>query len=128
MTSSAAARVAIALAVLLWSAAGIAATRDDDFLAARDAFRVGDARKLDHYAHRLQGYVLEPYVAHWQLRLKLNDATPDEIHAFLDRYAGTSVAERLRTEWLKRLGQDQQWDLFDAELGNTGADDVELTC
>jgi soluble lytic murein transglycosylase len=48
-----------------------AAANEDDFLAARDAFRAGDARKLDLYARRINNYVLEPYVAYWQLRMRL---------------------------------------------------------
>jgi hypothetical protein len=49
------------LVILAAFAAGAAcASTDDDFLAARDAFRAGDARKLDAFAKRLHGYVLEP--------------------------------------------------------------------
>jgi hypothetical protein len=38
-----------------------AAGQDDNFLAARDAFRAGDAVKLERYARSMNGYVLEPY-------------------------------------------------------------------
>ena len=105
-----------------------AGSQDDDFLAARDAFRVGDARKLDAYARRLHGYILEPYVAYWQLRLRLEDATPGEVRTFLANNAGTLLADRLRTEWLKSLARAQQWDLFESELPSTPSDDLELTC
>jgi len=122
------AKIAVAAALALASAAACAGAQEDDFLGARDAFRVGDARKLDSYAKRLRGYVLEPYVAYWQLRLRLDDATPGEVRAFLGRYGDTLLAQRLRTEWLKSLARDQQWDLFQAELPENPGDDLELTC
>ncbi|HEX6828156.1 MAG TPA: lytic transglycosylase domain-containing protein, partial [Burkholderiales bacterium] len=88
---------------------------DEDFLAARDAFRVGDAARLDKYAPRLKGYVLEPYVAYYQLRLRLEDASPAAVRGFLERHAGTLVADYLRAEWLKVLGKRGEWELFAAE-------------
>ncbi|HEV8517055.1 MAG TPA: hypothetical protein VGQ54_00680, partial [Burkholderiales bacterium] len=55
---------------LLWCAhAACASSQDDDFLAARDAFRAGDAAKLERSARSLAGYILEPYIAYWKLRL-----------------------------------------------------------
>jgi signal recognition particle GTPase len=33
---------------------------DDDFLAARDAYRAGQAAKLSGYAKRMKGHILEP--------------------------------------------------------------------
>ena len=60
--------------LLLLVAAGRGRRRplDDDFLAAREAFRAGDARKLDCLrAGGCKGHILEPYVAYWQLRLRL---------------------------------------------------------
>lgn len=110
-----------------WAGA-FAATQDDDFLAARNAYRDGDARKFELYAKRLKGYVLEPYVAYWKLSMNLDDASPDAIHAFLEKYAATPLASRLRVAWLKKLGKDQQWDAFDAEYRPAPADDIELTC
>ena len=60
-----------------------AASMEDDFLAAREAYRAGQAAKLDGYAKRLKGYVLEPYVAYWQINLRLEQASPGEVRAFL---------------------------------------------
>jgi len=121
-------RLAAVAALAIAAGAACAGPQEDDFLAAREAFRVGDARKLDAYAKRLRGYVLEPYIAYWQLRLRLEDATPGEVRTFLANNPDTLVAERLRTEWLKSLARDQDWDLFQAELPATLTDDLELTC
>ena len=105
-----------------------AAPGDDDFLAMRDAFRINDTRKLDAYAPRLKGHVLEPYAAYWQLRSRLDDAAPETVRAFLAENKDTFVAERLRADWLKRLGKNQHWDLFEAERAALVEDDVEIAC
>ena len=101
---------------------------DDDFLAAREAFRVGDARKLDVHARRLQGYVLEPYVAYWQLRLRLEDAPPAEIRRFIVTYADTLLASRVLNDWLRQLGRNGQWDLFDVEYPRYAGEDLDIVC
>ena len=89
-------------------------------MAMREAFRVNDARKLDALAPRLKGHVLEPYAAYWQLRVRLDDAEPQAVRAFLADYKDTFVAERMRADWLKRLGKNQQWDVFEAERPQEG--------
>ena len=106
-----------------WAAAG-----DDDFLAMRDALRGRDKGKLEQYAQRLKGHVLEPYAAYWALNAQLDDADPQTVRAFLAEYKDTFVAERLRANWLKRLGKDQQWGLFEAERAALAEPDVEITC
>ena len=113
----------------LWLAVGVAAAPgDDDFAAMREAFRVNDTRKLDAYAPRLKGHVLEPYAAYWQLRARLDDTDPSAVRAFLAEYKDTFVAERMRADWLKRLGRNQQWELFEAERAALIEDDIEITC
>lgn len=105
-----------------------AASQDEDFLAAREAFRTGDARKLDLYGQRLKGYILEPYVTYWQLRMRLEDADPADVRAFIGANRDSPLSERLRGEWLKLLGRKQQWDLFDAEFSQLARQDIEITC
>ncbi|HSN39153.1 MAG TPA: transglycosylase SLT domain-containing protein [Burkholderiales bacterium] len=111
------------IATLAWGGG-----QEDDFLAAREAYRVGDSAKLAVLAKRLQGYILQPYVAYWQLQTRLEDADPTDIRAFLAANDGSLLAERLRKDWLKLLGKNQQWDLFDAELPQLVGDDIEITC
>jgi len=101
---------------------------DGDFLAAYAAFRVGDAAKLDRYAQRLKKTALEVYVSYYQLRLDLEKTDPQAIRSFLARPEDSPVIDRLRSEWLKQLGKNQQWDLFDAEYPHLINDDTELTC
>lgn len=105
-----------------------AAADDDEFLAAREAFRTGDAVKLERHAQHLRGYVLEPYVTYWRLRMRLDQTEPAEIRAFLSAHADSTLSERLRNDWLKSLGLKKQWDLFDAEVAGLVRDDIEITC
>ncbi|HUX64372.1 MAG TPA: transglycosylase, partial [Sulfuricella sp.] len=45
------------------------ANHEADFFAAREAFRSGNISRFDTMAARLQGHVLEPFVAYMQLML-----------------------------------------------------------
>ncbi len=105
-----------------------AATADDDVLAARDAHRAGDVKRLARYAERLRGHLLEPYAVYWKLSADLAGANPAEVRAFIDTYGDSPLADRLRSEWLKLLGKNRQWDLFDAEFPRLKRDDLEITC
>jgi len=116
-------------AVIALATAGVhAATADDEVLAARDAYRTGDVTRLARYAERLRGHVLEPYVVYWKLSAKLEQANPAEVRAFIDANGDSPLSDRLRSEWLKRLGKNQQWDLFDADFPRLRRIDVEITC
>jgi len=120
--------ILLSMVLSLTGGAAHAAAGDDDFLAMREAFRVGDTRRLDALAPKLKGHVLEPYAAYWQLRSRLEAAAPETVRAFLAEYKDTFVGERMRADWLRRLGRSQQWDLFAAELPLLIEDDIDITC
>ena len=101
---------------------------DADFLAAHDAFRAGDAAKLEHFAQRLNHTPLEVYTSYYRLRLGLENASAKEVKDFLSMPEDTPIVDRLRGEWLKLLGKKQQWELFDAEYPRLVNEDTELTC
>lgn len=105
-----------------------AATQDEDFLAAREAFRAGDAIRLERYVKPLSGYPLEPYITYWRFRLRLDEATPADVRAMLARLQDGPVVNSLRTDWLKSLAVKQQWELFDAEYPLLEGADAELLC
>jgi soluble lytic murein transglycosylase len=92
---------ALMLACVAWPAA---AQSDADFQAARAAFDRGDRTGLDALAPKLAAHVLQPYVAYWQLKLRLDFADDDDVKAFLARWPQTPLSDRLRVEWLKVLG------------------------
>jgi soluble lytic murein transglycosylase len=104
------------------------ANQDADFLVAREAFRMGDIVKLDRMAARLKNSPLEPYLAYYQLRMRLETASSAEIQEFLARPEDTPVINRLRAEWLKLLGKREQWEEFAAQYPRLVGGDVELAC
>ncbi len=116
--------------VLLVLTAGSAhgAAGDDEFLAAREAFRTGNYARLEKHAAKMKGHLLEPYVNYWQLTMRLEQASPEDARAFLAANRDSPLSERLRIGWLKTLGRREQWELFNAELPLVGGDDIEITC
>jgi soluble lytic murein transglycosylase len=103
-------------------------TQDDRFLAAREAFRLGQYAKLAEQAQHLHGYVLESYVEYYLLRMKLEDLPPAAAQAFLLKHHGTYIADQFRRDWLKALGARGEWAPFDAEYPALVGDEPELTC
>ncbi|HSD55196.1 MAG TPA: transglycosylase SLT domain-containing protein [Burkholderiales bacterium] len=103
-------------------------SQDDRFLAAREAFRLGQPAKVAEQAQQLQGYVLESYVEYYLLRMRLDDMPADAVHEFLAKHQGTYIADQLRRDWLKALGKRREWEPFEAEYSAIVADDPELTC
>ncbi len=123
--------IALCLALLLPAAAAAASrnpTPEEAIVLARDAFRAGDAAKLNKAAALAKGHVLVPWVEYWQLKLRLEASAPDEINAFLLRNAGTLLAENLRRDWLKLLGKRGQWDAFQTEFPQLVNEDADTTC
>ena len=111
-------------------------TGDADFLAAHDAYLAGDSAKLRHFAQRLKTSPLEVYVSYYQLSLALKNtgqkpvanSLDSAVKKFLSRPEDTPVIDLLRGEWLKVLGEKQQWDEFDAEYPHLRNGDIELAC
>ncbi|MDD2775994.1 MAG: transglycosylase SLT domain-containing protein [Gallionella sp.] len=104
------------------------ASQDADFLAANEAFQKGNASRLDQYAQKLKHSDLDIYVRYYQLRLKLETAEASEVKHFLTQNDDSPVIDRLRGEWLKVLGKQQKWTLFNSEYSRVVNSDAELTC
>ncbi len=122
------AHLATIVTALVLACGAQAESGDSDFLAARDAFLASDVATLDKLAPRLKGYLLEPYVAFWQLRMRLDDADPERVRAFLERYDAMPLADMLRGDWLKSLAKRGQWAAFATEYPKRVGDDAELAC
>ena len=82
---------------------------DDTLLEMHQAFRKGEATRLQSLLPQVQGHALEPLAAYWALRVRLDTAPESEIQAFLQRYAGTYYEDRLRNDWLLQLGKRRDW-------------------
>jgi len=104
------------------------APADEALLRAYDAFRAGDAVKLQKTSGLLSGHVLAPYLEYWRLKLRLEDAPDAEVRAFLQRESGSYLADRLRADWLRELGKRGDWESFDRELPPLVQDDLEIRC
>lgn len=101
---------------------------DSPFLIARDAFRVGDNGRLVKAREQLKGHVLEPYAEYWSLRMRLSEASADEVHGFFVRYPDSLLADQLRKDWLRALARQQRWDAFREEYPSVKMDEPELAC
>lgn len=102
---------------------------DDTLLEMQQAFRKGDRKKLSQLLPAARGHVLEPWAAYWELRARLDEAQPQEVQAFLERYAGTYQEDRLRNDWLLLVGQRRDWAQFaEHHPRYRMSDDREVRC
>ncbi|MDQ2820430.1 MAG: lytic transglycosylase domain-containing protein [Pseudomonadota bacterium] len=120
----------VAPAVLQASPAGTATNADDDvFLQLRDAVRQNDPNKAAALAARLPNYAIPGYVNYYRLKPRLRDASVDEVRAYLTRYRGMAIADRMRNDWLLELGRQRDWDNFDREFPLfVLKDDMQVKC
>ncbi len=116
------------LIILLFIPAVAAADQDDDFLAARAAYRAEDVSRLERIAESFKNSPLEPYLTYYQLRLRLFTHNPDGLKDFLARPDDTPVIDLLRSDWLKWQAKQQNWDAFAAEYPRLLQSDDEMKC
>ncbi len=104
-------------------------TADTALLDMREAFRRNNAPALTNLLARVRGHQLEPLAQYWEARARLETASPTELREALDRMAGTYWEDRLRNDWLLRLGQQRDWTTFAAELPRYRMnDDRQVQC
>ncbi len=102
---------------------------DDTVLEMSQAFKKGDRKRLTALLPQAAGHPLEPWAAYWELRARLDTATPAEVQAYFGRFTGTYQEDRLRNDWLLVLGARRDWTNFAAEhLNYRMNDDRELRC
>ena len=122
-----------------WTALGLLLQRQGDtylvntgdklVLELREAFRKGDTRTLGQKLPQLDGHPLQPLAAYWDMKLRLEWASADDVRAFTERYAGSYYEDRLRNDWLLLLGRRGDWATFATELPRFRMnDDREVQC
>ncbi|WBY03614.1 transglycosylase SLT domain-containing protein [Ramlibacter tataouinensis] len=120
------------LTSLLLAMAGAALAQtpgDDTVLEMAQAWRKGDKVRLAQLLPQVRGHALEPWAAYWELRARLDTATPAEVQDFLVRYAGTYQEDRLRNDWLRLLGERRDWASFaDLHAHYRMQDDPQVKC
>ncbi len=103
--------------------------KDAAFLSAREAFRTGDALRLEKAAATLgSGHDLAPYVEYFQQRMRLEQSDTAAVTAFAERHPGSYVAERLRGDWLRLMAKKQQWAEVEAAYAALANPEQETTC
>ena len=115
-------------AVCLAGAGAGATASDEAVLGAYEAYQEGDAIEFARYADDLEEHLLAPWIDYWQLAMRLEDAAPADVHAFLARHDKTYVAELLRGDWLRLTGKRGEWSEFDRHVAAWPRDDLEVRC
>ena len=91
-------------------------SNDQTFLALREASRSNNAFKAAELAQSLASEaLLASYVDYYALKSRLQEASETEIRAYLNRYQGTAIADRLRNDWLLLLGKNSNWAVFNEQ-------------
>ena len=103
-------------------------TTTDPFLDAQDAFRKGQSARVDAALSKHKGHPLLPYVEYYQLRLRIEQASAEDINAFMQRNAGDYLADALRSDLLRLYVRKGRWEAFQAEWTKLIQPDLELRC
>lgn len=95
----------------------------ESYAAKNEAALAGDLAQLNQ-----QQYLLAPYADYWLMLLRLDKADNAEVQGFLTQYADFPFSERLRGEWLKKLGKQQDWQAFFEQYPFYKREDVAVQC
>ena len=121
--------LSIMAVLLMQSVAWAQPAADAALLDMREAFRRNNSPTLSALLPRVRGHQLEPMARYWEARARLETASPAELREALDSMAGTYWEDRLRNDWLLRLGQQRDWTTFEAELPRYRMnDDRQVQC
>ncbi|TDQ43275.1 soluble lytic murein transglycosylase [Tepidicella xavieri] len=115
----------------LWTpvAAQTPSAAERALLDMRQAFQARNTQRLTALLPQVTGHPLEPLAGYWELTARLPNAAPQEIRAFMRRWAGTYYEDRLRNDWLLELGKARDWATFREELPLFRMnDDREVAC
>ncbi len=108
-------------AALLLAAATVACAQvgNDSIVEARELLKAGAKSRPALQALRDKvvnaRHPLAMWVDYWELGSRLADAQAPEVDAFLARWSGTYVEDRLRNDWLLELGRRRDWITFERE-------------
>ncbi|MBS0340248.1 MAG: lytic transglycosylase domain-containing protein [Proteobacteria bacterium] len=121
--------LSLVLLAAVSQAASAQGSGDDVLLQMKQAFQRGDKARLSALLPMARGHALEPWAAYWELKARLQEASPLEVQDFFARYPGTYQEDRLRNDWLLLLGKQRDWDNFNAlHPSYRMGDDREVRC
>jgi len=103
---------------------------DSVLLKAREAYEKENADELAKYVVKLESNndLLAPYAKYWQMRLTIDETDNQKISDFIANHNQYAFAERLRIEYLKKLGKQQNWVNFDKEYINYQSENTSVAC
>ncbi|WP_291143975.1 lytic transglycosylase domain-containing protein [Hydrogenophaga sp.] len=102
---------------------------DKALLDMREAYRKNQVGELARLLPATRGHLLEPLARYWDMRARLDTASPADVRATLDAMAGTYWEDRLRNDWLLQLGKQRDWARFATERPLFRMnDDRQVTC
>lgn len=104
---------------------------DQIFIALRAAAHKNDAGRALELAAQIPDYPVPSYLDYFTIKPRLFDASgrarldaPDApVLAFLKKYAGTAIADRMRNDYLLVLGARRAWRDFEAHYPQFALDD-----
>ncbi len=102
---------------------------DEVMIEMGQAFKRSDKARLSALLPQARGHALEAQAAYWELKARLEEASPQEVQDMMARYAGTYHEDRLRNDWLLLLGKRRDYTSFAAEYPKYRMnDDKEVRC
>lgn len=124
--------IAVFIATLLiFSSSHAAGLSIDDqrFLLLREAAQKENAARAAELAKQLSDYPIPSYVDYYLLKSRLANSNHSDITDFLNRYAGSAIADRLRNDWLLVLARQNDWATFDEQYPQFVLnDDTQVKC
>ena len=123
-------RLLLALVAITFSTKVFALSDEALFKHARDAYAAKNEIALTEDVAQLntQQYILAPYADYWLMLLKMSQARDEEVQNFIAQYVDMPFADRVRGEWLKKLGKDENWGPFFEELHHFQREDIAVQC
>ena len=126
-------RYLLCLLIFLNSVTSVVAntdTNDKIFLKAKEAYEKEDAKALDQYLNQLEAenYLLAPYAKYWLIRLKLDETDNKLISDFIEQHPDYAFTEKLRIEFLKKLGKQRDWRKFSEAYTNDQSENTSVAC
>ncbi len=120
----------VLLCCAMFSAPALAMSDQALFQHARESYNAKNEMALADDVAELnqQQYLLAPYADYWLMLLRLDAAENEEVQNFLSKYGNYPFAERMRGEWLKKLGKQQNWQVFFEQYANYKREDAAVQC
>lgn len=116
---------------LLLAGPALAAPSPEPLSQAKQALDKRDRKQLAALSAQAQNeqYLLAPWIAYWDIGLRLAEVSQPEVEAFYTRWRGSYVEDRLRNDWLLELGRRRDWKHFVQDFPRFQMnDDREVTC